>query len=192
MLKYALVALFFAAAAADLDVCFVPDKLTSCRDCFVPDKTTCLDKVVDIIDNSKNYIRIMSYSFTLSDIVNSLCKAKDRGVDVEVLIDKGAARSKKAITLLTALQACGGRVYVDNSSVPIAHNKIMMVDNTTMTTGSVNWSANGFFKNAENMLIIRNDPIFYKYMDNFLKRSKNRKPFVVSLIDHCECVRDYF
>lgn len=146
--------------------------------CFVPNGTpSCLSLVLDLIDGARNYIRIMSYSYTLPVITKTLCDAVSRNVDCEILIDRGASKSKKAVRELKSFVACGGRVYVDNSSVPIAHNKIMMIDNTTLTTGSVNWSANGFFKNAENMLIVKKDPIFFVYMDNFLYRSKTRVPF---------------
>lgn len=118
----------------------------------------------------------MSYSFTSTDITSALCSALKRGVDVEILVDKGVAKQKKALRELNEVIECKGRVYVDTSGVAIAHNKVMMIDNTTLTTGSVNWSYSGFKRNAENILFVYNSSIFYDYMNNYLNRLKNSTP----------------
>lgn len=152
---------------------------SSFQPCFVPTTgVTCISLVINEINNAHHYIKMMSYSFNLQEITDHLCVASKSGVDVEILVDKKVSKQKLARRQLEQILACGGKVFVDASSVSIAHNKVMMIDNITMTTGSVNWSKAGFFKNAENLLMIKYErKIFDSYMDNYILRKKMSVPY---------------
>jgi len=50
----------------------------------------------------------------------------------------------------------------------IAHNKVMLIDRKTIITGSFNFSAAAEDRNAENLLVIGDDPALYAaYAENF-------------------------
>ena len=66
--------------------------------------------------------------------------------------------------------------FVNNAGIPtyidakhaIAHNKIMIIDGTTLITGSFNFTKAAEEKNAENLLVIKGDPgLVKKYLANF-------------------------
>uniref|UniRef100_A0A2L2XWC6 Mitochondrial cardiolipin hydrolase n=2 Tax=Parasteatoda tepidariorum TaxID=114398 RepID=A0A2L2XWC6_PARTP len=173
-----------------LEVCFVPAE---------PIKPPCIQIVLAEIHKAQSFVKLMAYSYSLDAVTAALCAAVRKGVSCEILMDKKSTRFKYTVVQLEKFTSCGGKAYVDNSSVPIAHNKIMMIDNTTVTTGSINWSNNGFYKNAENMIILRNESVFYDYMNYYNTRMKNSVPFknfiLHEYIDTCKidlCDRDEY
>lgn len=167
MLLYIFLVLFPSSINATIQVCFVPTTATKC-----------ISLVINEINNAHHYIKILSYSFNLQELTDHLCVASKSGVDVEILVDKGVSKQRLARIQLEQVIACGGKVFVDASSVSIAHNKVMLIDNMTMTTGSANWSKAGFYKNAENMLLFKYEKkIFNMYLNNYIKRKKMSVPY---------------
>nr|WP_275268967.1 phospholipase D-like domain-containing protein [Citrobacter freundii] len=49
--------------------------------------------VIGAIDSAQSSIRMMAYSFTAMDIMQALVKAKNRGVDVKIVIDERGNRN---------------------------------------------------------------------------------------------------
>jgi len=71
-------------------------------------------------------------------------------------------------------------VFIDDQPA-IAHNKIIIVDDSIVLTGSYNWTRAAELRNAENLLIIRDKELVRQYEDNFqrsLLKSKNHNPIV--------------
>ena len=60
----------------------------------------------------------------------------------------------------------------------IAHNKIMIIDDRIVLTGSFNWTMGAEKRNAENLLMINNAEVAKIYKDNWLNRSKNSIKFL--------------
>ena len=60
-------------------------------------------------------------------------------------------------------------VFIDRCS-GVAHNKIIIIDNKTVITGSYNFSRNAYSRNAENVLVIFNVEIAKNYTKNWEKR----------------------
>jgi phosphatidylserine/phosphatidylglycerophosphate/cardiolipin synthase-like enzyme len=71
--------------------------------------------------------------------------------------------------------------FLANSGIPtfiearhaIAHNKIMIIDKTTVITGSVNFTRAAEEKNAENLLIIKSKELASIYIDNWKKHREH-------------------
>ena len=62
-------------------------------------------------------------------------------------------------------------MLIDNK-VAIAHNKVMVIDNKNIITGSFNFTKSAQDRNAENVLIILDDlNIANKYIANWEKRA---------------------
>jgi phosphatidylserine/phosphatidylglycerophosphate/cardiolipin synthase-like enzyme len=57
-----------------------------------------------------------------------------------------------------------------DDKVRIAHNKVIVIDGKTLIGGSYNFSATAEKHNAENVLIIKDDPVVQEYRQNWWNR----------------------
>jgi phosphatidylserine/phosphatidylglycerophosphate/cardiolipin synthase-like enzyme len=68
-------------------------------------------------------------------------------------------------------------VFIDASHA-IAHNKIMIIDNRVVITGSFNFTKAAENKNAENILIMDNLPDLTRaYQENFQHHLRHSVPY---------------
>lgn len=117
------------------------------------------------IGKAKRSIKVAVYFFTEKDFADALIRAKDRGVKVEVIVDRTQENRKDS--MVPHLLAEGISLYIDKKH-RIMHNKFTVIDNKTVITGSQNWTDSSEKKNAENTLIIHNNRYFAKkYLDAF-------------------------
>ncbi|MGL9718279.1 MAG: phospholipase D-like domain-containing protein, partial [Wolbachia sp.] len=94
--------------------------------------------------------------------------SKERGVDVKVILDKSQLYSKHSV--INELFASGIPVWIDDKP-KIAHNKVIIVDNQKVITGSFNLSKTAEKGNAENLLIINEYPeLVQQYVKNWETR----------------------
>jgi phosphatidylserine/phosphatidylglycerophosphate/cardiolipin synthase-like enzyme len=140
-----------------------PQSLPSVEVYFSP-KGGCTEAVVKEIDAAKTMILVQAYSFTSVPIAKALVDAHKRGVDVRVVLDK-SQRGEKYSSADFVLHA-GIPVWID-AKHQIAHNKIMIIDGTTVITGSFNFTKNAEANNAENLLVIRSPELATKYASNW-------------------------
>jgi len=143
---------FCLSANASISVCFTPGG-------------ECTDKIVNAIDGAKQSILVQAYSFTSAPIAEALVHAKGRGVDVRVILDKSQRNGKQTILLVDN----GIYPLIDNKP-KIAHNKIMIIDNEKVITGSFNFTAAAQKSNAENLLVIDDASVAKKYLAYWQKR----------------------
>lgn len=128
--------------------------------------------IVDRIGLAKKEILVQAYGFTNQRITEALIKAKQRGVDVQVLVDKSneTAKFSKVKDLLKA----GITVLVD-SKPAIAHNKVMIFDESAVITGSFNFTSAAQNKNAENVLLLENQELAKVYKDYWINREQESR-----------------
>ena len=135
----------------------------------------CLNFAKGFIDKAQNYILVQGYSFTSELLAKALVEAHRRGVKVAILLDKSQPT------------AVGAQIYfVKNAGIPvsidyvsgIAHNKIMIIDDKIVLTGSFNWTMGAETRNAENLLMINNEAIAKIYKDNWLFRASKAIKFL--------------
>lgn len=112
------------------------------------------DLVVKTIEQAQKSILVQAYSFTSAPIAKALVTAKNRGIDVRVILDK--SQKTERYSSATYLTNNGVPTWIDRQHA-IAHNKVMVVDGTTVITGSFNFSKAAEFENAENVLVLHND-----------------------------------
>lgn len=141
----------------------------SVQSCFTPGEN-CTALIVQHIDNAKSEIRVQAYSFTSPPIIEALIKARQRGVNVRILIDKSNKDKMNVEPLLPLTNAFGNDIKID--VLPgIAHNKVMIIDDIVIT-GSFNFTKAAQHRNAENVLILKNKTIHSRYHANWEKRNK--------------------
>lgn len=130
--------------------------------CFTPSQD-CIKPLIKALGNAKESIYVQAYSFTNNDLAMALIEAKGRGVDVRVYIDKSRVKEKhcKIHKLIEAKIP-----VIIQKSKHIAHNKIMIIDDEMVITGSFNWTQNAT-KNEENLNFIKSKDSVKVYLDNW-------------------------
>jgi phospholipase D len=134
--------------------------------CFTPGQD-CTTLVVEAIKKAQRLVQVQAYSFTSLPIADALIAAKARGVRVEVLMDKG--QLKEPYSQLRHLKEAGIPVAFDTVS-GLAHNKVMILDNRYVLTGSFNWTKAAQTRNAENILFIDDPEMAALYAKNWDER----------------------
>ena len=135
-------------------------------DVFFSPKGGATDTIVQELSRSKKEILVQAYSFTSAPIAKALVDAHKRGVKVTVVLDK-SQRSEK-YSSADFVNNAGILTYIDDKHT-IAHNKIMIIDQAVVITGSFNFTKAAEEKNAENLLVIKGEPgLVKKYIANFL------------------------
>jgi phosphatidylserine/phosphatidylglycerophosphate/cardiolipin synthase-like enzyme len=124
----------------------------------------CTDAIVKEIGNAKSEILVQAYNFTSTPIAKSLLEAHKRGVKVEAILDK--SQRKQNYSSATFLANSRIPTFIDDAHA-IAHNKIMIIDGTTVITGSFNFTKAAEIRNAENLLIIKSPELAKLYIENW-------------------------
>jgi phosphatidylserine/phosphatidylglycerophosphate/cardiolipin synthase-like enzyme len=127
-------------------------------------KGGCTDAIVKGIDDAKRTIHLMAYEFTSDPIRDALCRACKRGVATTLVVDHKAHSSRHEDA--DAVRAAGGIISVD-AKHNIMHDKIVIVDQRIVFTGSFNHSANAELHNSENLIRIDDQSLAKKYIEHF-------------------------
>lgn len=136
---------------------------TTCAVFFSP-RGGCTEEVVRELRRAQRSVLVQAYSFTSEPIAQALIEAHRRGVDVEVILDKSQLSERRSLVGLLARAKVPVRV---DDAHAIAHNKIMVIDGHTVITGSFNFTQSAEARNAENLLVVRDDAVAAKYRDNW-------------------------
>lgn len=121
--------------------------------------------IVRALNEARKSILVSAYSFTSKDIAKALLDAKKRNVDVKVILDKSQVSQRYSSRTFFMDQGFDLRI---NTKHAIFHNKVMIIDDKTVITGSFNFTKAAETKNAENVLIIRNNPdLAHTYTQNW-------------------------
>ena len=107
--------------------------------------------VTDTIGKAKKKILVQAYLFTNATIARALASAKARGVNVRVILDKSQETDRYSAATYFKNHAIP--VLIDDKHA-IAHNKVMVIDGSTVITGSFNFTQTAETNNAENVLVI--------------------------------------
>ncbi len=137
------------------------------RTCFVPGPADCAGVVAAELAKARTSIDMQAYNFTEPQIAQALLDAKARGVNVRLISDKSGPHERDGKTEVLAM--AGIPVWIDYSP-RIAHNKVMVIDNAEVLTGSFNWTVSADQHNAENLVIIESLQVAASYETNFLNR----------------------
>ncbi len=136
------------------------------------------DLILQAIAAAQHVILVQAYSFTDRRIIAALGKAKSDGVEVRVILDKTDIQpyaGRTPVALLISAEHIP--VWID-SAVHIAHNKVMIIDNEELITGSYNFTYSADYDNAENLLVIRGAPeLIEAYIGNWKWRQSCAQPY---------------
>lgn len=110
-------------------------------------------------------IHIMTFIFSLEELAEAiLLKAAQEDIAVRGIFEK--RNSAASWSQLPALHCAGAEMRQDGNPHTL-HHKVIIVDGSTVITGSFNFSKNAAKSNDENILIIRHEAIAGLYLDEW-------------------------
>ena len=129
---------------------------------FCPEDS-CSRHVIDNLEEADNEIYFMSFTFTHDQIGETLIKKHKEGLKIKGIFEKFG---KSQYSEYYDLEDNGIEVKWDEYSY-FVHHKVFIIDNRTVITGSFNPTKAGDEKNDENVLIIHDENIAEKYLEEF-------------------------
>ena len=122
---------------------------------YICPEDDCPGKLAGFIGSAGESVHVMVYSFTKREIAEALVDAKERGLDVRVVMDETQAAGAYSKDEFLAGSGVPVRL-VDPAGYGAMHHKVAIVDGNAFSTGSFNYTENASCRNAENLLIVRN------------------------------------
>ena len=142
----------FILGTSEIEVYFSPQDKSSKR-------------IIELINNAKNYIYVPTFLITHKDIADALINARKRNIDVRLIIDANSTNTRN--TKHKLLRESGILLKSENYAGKL-HSKTMIIDDEYLIIGSMNFSNSGENKNDENMLVIKNTNFARNYKQFFL------------------------
>jgi phosphatidylserine/phosphatidylglycerophosphate/cardiolipin synthase-like enzyme len=132
--------------------------------------------IVDELNAATRSIQVQAYVLTSDSIGAALVRAKKRGVNVQVILDhRSGTRAGGEAEFLVKYRIT---VLLDGFHHQL-HDKIMIIDQSVVITGSFNFSDKAENENAENLLIIKDAPdVALRYVTNWKRHAKHSESFV--------------
>ncbi len=138
---------------------------------FFSPKGGCTEVIIDMIERAHESIRVQAYSFTSTRIAKAILEAHKACVEITVVLDSRQRTAKYSSA--TFFRNQGVPVYIDGDHA-IAHNKVILIDDWAIITGSFNFTNAAEQRNAENLLVIENKAALMKaYRRNFDQHLKH-------------------
>ncbi|HEX5392323.1 MAG TPA: phospholipase D family protein [Rhodocyclaceae bacterium] len=135
--------------------------------------------ILRTLREAKRSVLVQAYVLTSRNIAAALQEAKGRGVDVHVMADQDQ-HERSDNSLLPQLVGAGIPVRLE-TRYSAAHNKVMVLDadteHPTVITGSYNYSWSAQARNAENLLVLKdNHQLAAAYKANWLRHWQEAEP----------------
>ena len=123
---------------------------------FSPLNKASTEQIIPLIKTAKKSIYVPVYYMTRNDIIDELISAKKRGLDVKIIVDETAVNGQYVD--IDYIKNGGVELKVEHWK-GMMHMKSMIIDDSTLIIGSMNFTKQGENVNDENCLIIKNAPI---------------------------------
>ena len=150
-------------------------KATGTIETFFSPKGGATAAIVKAISTATSEILVQAYSFTSTPIAKALVEANKRGIKIEVVLDK--SQRKEKYTSADFMANANIPTFIDDRHA-IAHNKIMILDRSTLITGSFNFTKAAEEKNSENLLVIKGNKLLVdRYIKNFEEHKSHSESY---------------
>jgi phosphatidylserine/phosphatidylglycerophosphate/cardiolipin synthase-like enzyme len=125
-----------------------------------------LDRIIPIVAGAQSNVRFLAFSFTDYPLAKTMIDRYAAGVDVAGVYEKTGSETEGA-ELRTFW--CAHVPVRQDGNPRFLHDKLIIVDNRVVITGSFNFSNNATDNNDENVIIIDNPGIAALYMEEFAR-----------------------
>jgi phosphatidylserine/phosphatidylglycerophosphate/cardiolipin synthase-like enzyme len=141
--------------------------------------------ILRTLRSARRTIYVQAYLITSRNLAGAMIEAQRRGIAVEILADHDMTVKPDSSSQLPLLAAAGIPVFLE-TRYAVAHNKIILVDpegpQSAVVTGSYNFTFSAQARNAENLLIIRDNPeLATAYLRNWRRHRADAQPFVQAM-----------
>jgi phosphatidylserine/phosphatidylglycerophosphate/cardiolipin synthase-like enzyme len=137
-------------------------------------KGGCTEAVLQELKIARREVLVLAYSFSSKPIAEALVAAKTRGVRVDIILDK--SNEQETYSDLKLFQEQGLEPLIDAQHA-IAHNKVIVIDQKTLITGSFNFTNQAEHENGENLLVIKGHrELVGHYRQNFSNHRAHSQP----------------
>jgi len=128
-----------------------------------------LDKIIKKIENARIYIYVEIYMFTNKKLVSAIVKAKKKGIEIKVIMEKNPYKIPKLndITYKTLKDNNINVVWSNANNYSLNHSKIILIDDEIiLSTWNLTYST--FTKNKDLFLFIKDKILLNKLNKIFL------------------------
>lgn len=123
-----------------------------------------MTRIIPYVRGAQSSIRFLAFSFTDQPLAQAMIDRASTGVDVAGVFEKVGSETESA--QLGTLY-CAKLPVRQDGNPRFLHDKVIVVDNRYVITGSFNFSENATESNDENVIIIDNPQIASLYMQEF-------------------------
>lgn len=122
--------------------------------------------LIALLNDAQASIRFLAFSFTDYPMAQAMIARAQSGVDVQGVFETFGSNSPRSE--LKTLWCAGLSVRQDGNS-SFLHNKLIIIDNSIVVTGSLNFSSSADDSNEENVVILDNPEIAALYLGEYQK-----------------------
>jgi phosphatidylserine/phosphatidylglycerophosphate/cardiolipin synthase-like enzyme len=138
------------------------------------------DRIVSAIavmtSQAQRSIRFMAFSFTLDDVAGIMQQKAADGILIEGIFETTGSETRASE--LRPLFCSGLNVRQDGNPF-VLHHKVFIIDETTVITGSFNFSSGARDDNDENLIVITDPDLALQYLEEFNRRmAESRAPSI--------------
>ncbi len=148
----------------------------SCEVYFTPQDQVA-QKLIELIDQETRSLKVAIYAMTHTGIAKALIRAKERGVDVQVIVDPFSVKIRSSVNQLVGAEI---PLYVWDQQLQMKGNekvrrralmqdKFCIFGDQTVWTGSFNFTHDAANRHQENVVTIESKTIAGKYKEQFEK-----------------------
>jgi phosphatidylserine/phosphatidylglycerophosphate/cardiolipin synthase-like enzyme len=131
---------------------------------FTSEDPALAQAIIPIVQSAKKSIRFLAFSFTDYPLADAMSQRAKAGVDVAGVFEKVGSETE-ASELRTLM--CRKVPVRQDGNPAFLHDKVIVVDERVVITGSLNFSTNAEESNDENVIIIDNADMARLYMQEF-------------------------
>lgn len=168
-------AILTTAAAIAAALAAAPPPPPPIESAFSP-RGGCAAATEQAIDAATTSIDVVAYQFTQRRLIAALARARIRGIAIRLIIDRSQEAAPAAGPDAARRAAIPLRT---DAAEKLQHNKYVILDSTTVITGSYNWSDNAENSNAENIVILRDPATAAAFTADFNKHWGHSRPFSI-------------
>lgn len=128
-------------------------------------------RLISLINGARKRVWAAFYSFDLPEVARALLRARERGVEVRVIMDDQTSRRNSSQAHILKKR---NLLVTDFSPADFMHNKFVVIDGCITWTGSYNPSLTGTFRDDNNAVVIASAQLAANYEQEFLEMWKGQ------------------
>jgi phosphatidylserine/phosphatidylglycerophosphate/cardiolipin synthase-like enzyme len=119
---------------------------------FISEDKEALDRLIQLVRSAKKTVRVAMYTWTHPLLAEEVVRAHQRGVKVEVALDRQMSQVTNALVVQKLKQ--NGIPIGFNKGAQLFHHKFAYIDGSTLAMGSANWTKAAFTRNEDVFIIL--------------------------------------